>query len=356
MLPQENSMRILTLSKEDILEINRDKDASELVDEVKGILVERVIEKILDDKLVISPSREEMFSICQTDEITRQKYERIDLDQKLSSLMSVSAKRSGVKIVGANALNKEKGFPRSESLIILYASDTFRPICILRGTEISAIRTGAYSSIVGEYLMPRTTDNLVACIGAGKVMEASLLCLDSTLNERIREVLVYSPSPVCLEQFVDRMRKKIGIKILSVSSVEEAVSNADYVITATNALNPVVNDPSLKEKSTVLLLGGDEVGMQFLYRCYYHGLLVCDDWELVKHRNVQSLPYLYNKDKQLKEEKIIELWQLITGKISPTNYKCACINCVGIPALDIKVANRIYNMAIQKGVGTYLEL
>ncbi len=350
-------MRVLVLSKKDILEMNLEKKASEVVDEVKKALVERVVEKTRDDKVVISPSREEMFAICQTDEITRQEYEQIDLDNKLSSLMSVSAKSAGVKIVGANTLNKEKGFPRSESLIILYASDTFRPISILRGTDISALRTGAYSSIVGEYLMPKKTGNFVACIGSGKIMEASLLCLDSTLNERISEVLVYSPTPAHLEKFVVRMREKIAIKIRSVSSVEEAVSNADYVITATTALNPVVDEPLLKEKSTVLLLGADEVGTNFIYRCYHHGLLVCDDWELVKHRNVQSLPYLYNKDKQLKEEKIIDIWQLITGDVKlPTNYNGVFVNCVGVPALDIKIASKMYNMAIQTGVGKYLEL
>jgi alanine dehydrogenase len=353
---KDHLMRVLVLSKQDLLEMNLEKNTSEIVDEVKKALVERVVEKNFDDKVVISPSREEMFAICQTDEITRQKYEQIDLDHKLGSLMSVSAKNAGVKIVGANNLNKEKGFPRSESLIILYTNDTFRPLCILRGTDISAFRTGAYSSIVGEYLMPKKTGNLVACIGAGKIIEASLLCLDSTLNERISEILVYSPSPASLEKFVVRMQEKIGIKILGVSSVAEAVSNADYVITATNALNPVVDDPLLKEKSTVLLLGGDEIGTQFLYRCYHRGLLVCDDWELVKHRNCQSLPYFFNQDKQLKEKKIIELWQLITGKISPTNYASVCVNCVGVPALDIKVASKMYNMAIQTGVGNDIEL
>ena len=226
----------------------------------------------------------------------------------------------------------------------------------MSGTDISALRTGAYSAIVGEYLMPEETGNIVACIGSGRIMEASLLCLDAKLKDRISQVLVYSPSLKSRENFVARMREKINISIVSAPTAEEAANNADYIITATTALHPIIDDPLLKKKATVLLLGGDEVGTQFIYRCYQHGLLVCDDWELVKHRNCQSLPYLYNKDKQLEEKKIVDLWQLITKQVTPENHECVFVNCVGVPALDIKIAGEVYKSAIQNNVGEYIEL
>jgi len=50
-------MRILTLSRDDLLGMNLEKKASEVVDEIKKALVERVVEKTHDDKIVISPSR-----------------------------------------------------------------------------------------------------------------------------------------------------------------------------------------------------------------------------------------------------------------------------------------------------------
>lgn len=349
-------MRILILSRNDILKTSPVNDVFKIVDEVKKALVERIFQKTADDKLVISPSRETMFTAWQADEAIRKKYAQVDLDQKLSSLMSVGIKNAGVKLIGANALNRERGLPRSESLVILYTNDTFRPVCILSGTDISAFRTGAYASIVGEYLMPKETGNIVACIGSGKIMEASLLCLNATLKSRISQVLVYSPSSKSRDNFVARMQEKINISIVGASNIKEATNNADYIITATTALHPVVDDPLIKKKATVLLLGGDEVGTRFIYRCYEKGLLVCDDWELVKHRNCQSLPYLYGKDKQLKEETIIDLWQLITKQIIPKNNECVFVNCVGVPALDIKIAGELYKSAVQNSVGEYIEL
>ena len=349
-------MKILSISSTDVLRATPLNDLNKVVYEVKKTLVRRVKEASLDDKLVISPSRERMFTAYQADDALRTKYEQLDLDQKISSLISVGINNAGVKLVGANSLNRERGLLRSESIIILYANDTLKPTCIMSGTDISSLRTGAYSSIVGEYLMPKERGNIVACIGSGVIAEACLLSLGATLTERISQIFVYSPSSKSRDDLVERVKGKIDIDIISVPTVDDAVNNADFIITATTSLNPVIDDPVIKEKATVLLLGGDEVGTGFLYRCYHHGLIVCDDWDLVKHRNDQSLPYLFNKDNELDEEKIIDLWQLITGDIDPRNHECVFVNCVGVPTLDIQIASEVYRHAIQNGVGQFIEL
>ncbi len=348
-------MKILLLSKDDVLSIILEKQLVETINGIKEELVERKLKNTIDEKVVVAPSRAEMFEICGYDEAAQKKYDGIDLDQKLSCLVSFNQERAGVKIVGANVLNKEKGFLRSESVITLYESDTFRPICILNGTEISALRTAAYTSIVGEYLLPKKTDNIIACIGTGKIVETALLCLDKTLSDRISKIMIHSIS-ADRDEFVERMNKEIGIELQSASSTEEAVRDADYVITATTALDPLVDDSILKPSATVLLLGADEVGRDFLYRSYNDGLIVCDDWELVKHRNCQSLPFLFNDDKSLDESKIIELWEVIRGEIKPSDYQCIHVNCVGIPALDIRLATQVYKFAREKGMGIEIEL
>lgn len=60
------------------------------------------------------------------------------LGWKLSCLSSVNSRYGAVKIVGANALNRQLGLPRSRSTIVLMDKSTLVPLCLLDGTDISA--------------------------------------------------------------------------------------------------------------------------------------------------------------------------------------------------------------------------
>jgi alanine dehydrogenase len=363
---KEDNLNMLLLSQQDLEGLGLSDDPVAIIDDVKTALVNHGTGATISEKVALSPSRERAYEAFGADEDMRGRYANEDLDVKLSALNSINHSLGAVKLIGANAMNRERGLARSEALIVLYAVDTFRPTCIMRGTEISALRTGAYAAIVGEYLMPKKTGNVVAYIGSGKMADTSIMCMEATIADRIDHVKVYSRTPANRERFVSHWQPRTKMDLVVSDSLDEAVSDADYVITATTALHPVVEDHQLKRKTTVLLLGGDEVGPQYIGRCSEQGLLFCDDWELVKHRNVQSLPMLYHKildgdvsdGVTVDERKIHNLHMLIEGKmdISKIPHECVFVNCVGLPDLDLEVAERMYRRAKQTGTGTYFSL
>jgi ornithine cyclodeaminase/alanine dehydrogenase-like protein (mu-crystallin family) len=212
--------------------------------------------------------------------------------------------------------------------------------------------------------MPMEQNNVVAYIGSGKIAESSLLCMASSIGDRIEEIRVYSRTPERRQRFVEIMKPRVSMKLSVTGSIDEAVNDADYVITATTALRPLVDDNQLKRNVTLLSLGGNEVGTSYLKRCYKKGLIFCDDWELVKHRNAQSLPQFYHKLKKekgcfrIKDDRIINLWKLITHRFcfKRVAYESIHVNCVGLPCLDLETAHRMYNKACKQGVGQYIKL
>jgi alanine dehydrogenase len=361
-----DNLSMLVLSQQDLEGLGLTQDPKAIVDDVKRALINHGNGATISEKVALTPPREHTFEAFGADEEMQERYADEDLDVKLSALNSINHSIGAVKLIGANVLNKERGLERSEALIVLYAIDTLRPTCIMRGTEISALRTGAYAAIAGEYFLPKEKDNVVAYIGSGKMAETSFLCMDATIADKIGHVKVFSRTPENAERFVERMHPRVSFSTSVSYTVDDAVSDADYVITATTALHPVVDDPQLKDKVTVLLLGGDEVGPNFVGRCSERGLMFCDDWELVKHRNVQSLPLLYHRllggntslGITINESRIRNLYEVITGNfdVKSTPHECTFVNCVGLPDLDLEVAERMYQKAKQAGVGSYLQI
>ena len=357
-------MKILTLSQEDLIRLGLTEKPAEIVADVKRAMLAHGRGKSISDKLALIPDRGWVFKKFGADELIRKKYSDVDLDQKLSALNSINESAACVKIVGGSALNRERGIPRSESLMLVYTNDTFLPVCLMRGTEISALRTGAYAAITGEYLMPVEQDNIVALVGSGKIAESSLICMDYTISDRISEIRVFSRTAERREGFVEMMKSKVSMNLKAADSVDEAVKDADYVITATTALRPLVYDRQLKRNVTLLLLGANEVGTSYLKRCYNKGLIFCDDWKCVKHRNVQSLALFYDKLKEknkkiiVEKGRIIELWRLIAGNfdIKKAEFECVLVNCVGMSDLDLEIAFRMYKKAQVERVGNYIEL
>ena len=72
------------------------------------------------------------------------------LGWKLSCLSSVNRTYGSVKIVGANALNRQAGLPRSSSTILLLDKLTMTPLCAMDATDVSAARTASYATVVME--------------------------------------------------------------------------------------------------------------------------------------------------------------------------------------------------------------
>jgi ornithine cyclodeaminase/alanine dehydrogenase-like protein (mu-crystallin family) len=114
-------------------------------------------------KSVLLPLESELWARPELDHY-RKEFEGERLGWKLSTLSSVGPDYAAVKIVGANALNRHLGRPRSMSTIALFDKVTLAPICLLDGTEISAARTATYATTMVDRFLSGRSRSIGVCL------------------------------------------------------------------------------------------------------------------------------------------------------------------------------------------------
>lgn len=293
-------------------------------------------------KSVLLPP-EGLFWASPRHEQLRQHFERERLGWKLSTLSAVNSKLASVKIVGANAANRFAGYPRSCSIILLLDALTMRPVCLLEGTDISAARTATYATLIGKAILSRRSGASVFLFGGGPVARSICLALDAVLGPRLENLWVRTRSLATAQAFVHSL-DPIASTIIPVTD-NANLKEADLVITASNSKFPVFEDAEIDRKATVLHLGGNETPCEFIADALEHGTVVCDDIAMVSARNSQSLALYYSRrgsslQAQAQERGVRELSDFITADghdTGPTH-----ITCVGVPSLDLYVAQYVY--------------
>jgi ornithine cyclodeaminase/alanine dehydrogenase-like protein (mu-crystallin family) len=273
----------------------------------------------------------------------RQHFKRERLGWKLSTLTAANGKLASVKIVGANAANRFLGHPRSCSTILLLDALTMRPVCLLEGTDISAARTATYATLVGKAILSRRPSASVFLFGGGPIARSICLALDAVLGPRLDNLWVRTRSLATAETFVQSLGP-IASTTLAVAD-NARLREADLVITASNAKFPLFTESEIGPKATVLHLGGDETPSEFVSHALKQGTVVCDDIAMVSARNSQSIALHFSRrgsslEAEAQECGLRELPAYLAAvgdETGPTH-----ITCVGVPSLDLYVAQYIY--------------
>lgn len=277
-------------------------------------------------------------------EVYRNELQGERLGWKLSALSSVGARYAAVKVVGANAINRRLGQPRSTSTILLLDSFTLRPLCVMDGTEISAARTATYASLVLELFLSRAADLSVFLFGAGPIAEQIIKVLGHFGAGIISKIYVRSRSGISAHQLVERQRQLLGVPLEAVAD-NQKLRECRFVITASNASAPVFDIAHICPNAVVLHLGGDETPASYIQNVLRSGLALCDDISMVSRRNSQSLALYFSRMGSTLEQ--------LGPVLGVSNLKDCCdasgvserpilITCVGLPMLDLYVAAQVY--------------
>lgn len=266
------------------------------------------------------------------------------LGWKLSALYSVNARYGAVKIIGANAFNRRLGYPRSTSTIVLMDKYTLRPLSVLDGTNLSAMRTGTYASRFVDGFRARYSRVALFLFGTGPVARSVIECLSYSSADLVADIFVRSRTLDGAQRFVSEMAGRSAIPLQAVAD-NRRLAECSIVVTASNARQPVFEDAEVAPDAAGLHLGGDEVPEAYLRRVLRTGVVGCDDIGTVSRRNSQSLA-LYFSRSGLSLETVGPLLG-IRELSSSHEWEAAeqgpvSLTCVGLPALDLYVAAACY--------------
>jgi alanine dehydrogenase len=134
----------------------------------------------------------------------------------------------------------------------LFDAESGEPLALLDGASMNPFKTGA-AGAVGVDALARPDATSVALIGTGAQARGQLR---ATVTVRdVDTVDVYSPTKDHRESFAAEMNERLDAAVAAVASSSAAVENADIVITATTASDPVFDGDLLAEGAHVTAMG-----------------------------------------------------------------------------------------------------
>jgi len=158
----------------------------------------------------------------------------------------------GSKLVSVYPGNRSRGHPTLYATYILMDGATGRPLALVEGTYLTALRTGATSALAARFLARRNARRVV-CFGAGVQAGFQLTCLAAVLS--IEHVSVVGGDPTRARSFVEHVSRRLGVTVDVARDARAAVRMADVVTCATTSREPVVFGADLRKGTHLDLVG-----------------------------------------------------------------------------------------------------
>lgn len=227
-------------------------------------------------------------------------------------------------------------------------------LAIMDGTHLTAMRTGAASGVATKYLS-REDSTVVGVFGAGAQARTQLMGVCHV--RKITEAKVYSPYPEELESYAKEMSAKLRVKVTPVKGPREAVAESDIIITATTSKTPVFDAHWLKAGSHINGIGSHTPDARELDETtIMKSKVIVDSREAaLKEAGDIIIPL---KAGQIEASHIhAEIGEVIAGrKPGRESNEITVFKSVGLAVQDVSTAVTVYQKALERKVGTNIEL
>ncbi len=153
---------------------------------------------------------------------------------------------------------KVNDLPTMIGMIILLDASDGSPLCVMDGSLITNIRTGAAGGVSAEYLA-REDSRVIAVIGAGGQARMQVYAICEVLPG-IEEIRVFSPHGSGLEEYAEDVRRFTGKTVTLCETAAEAMEGADIAVTATPSKEWLVSADLVKPGMHLIAVGADMAG------------------------------------------------------------------------------------------------
>lgn len=261
----------------------------------------------------------------------------------------------GLKVVMVTPGNREQGKKSINGVVMLSDFETGEPMALLEGSYLTMVRTGAISGVATKHLA-RTDSKILSIIGTGAQAEG---LVEAMLAVReIEKVMLYNRTEKKANEFAEYITQKHNKQVEVFTDPNEAIREADILVTATNASSPVFS-PNLKPGVHVNAVGSFRPTMQELPS------QVISTAEKVVVESIEAaleetgdlqIPI---QEGVFKETGIYaELGQIVSGERTgrDCDNELTVFKSVGLAVVDIVVAKYFYEKAMKNKLGTKIIL
>ncbi len=270
--------------------------------------------------------------------------------------MPAYAEKTGkcvLKWVNVHPDNRKRGLPTVMAVIILSDPKNGFPLCVMDGTLITNLRTGAAGAVAAKYLA-RKDSKTIAMVGCGEQAKTQLLGLRRIF--KIKEVKLWSKDNSCSRDFFRKM-KVAKEKIIICGKVEDCIRGSDIVVTTTPSRKPIVKYRWLKKGCHINAIGADSRGKEELEPLILQkAKLVVDSFAQAAHSGEINVPFA--KGIITRNNIYAELGSIICGrkKGRVNASEITVFDSTGLAIQDLAVSSVVYRLALAKSRGRKINL
>jgi alanine dehydrogenase len=259
----------------------------------------------------------------------------------------------GLKWVNVHPKNKRFNLPAVMATIILSDPRTGFPLCIMDGTHITNLRTGASGAIAAKYLA-RKDSSVVGLVGCGVQARTQLQAMNELF--KIKKVYIWGNRIAYVKKFLKDMQF-LGLDMQITGNISNCVKEADIVVTTTPVRKPILKSKWIKEGAHINAIGADAPGKEELeVSLLKRAKIVVDDWRQASHSGEINVPV--SRGLISRKDIYAALGEIVAGtKIGRVNPKEITIfDSTGLAIQDIAMAHFVYRKACRKKIGKRIEI
>jgi ornithine cyclodeaminase len=258
-----------------------------------------------------------------------------------------------VKVVSIFNGNRARGLPNILGLVNVFDPATGRPIAVIDGSAVTAIRTAATSGAATRALASPDARRL-AIIGSG--MQARWHFHAMCAVRDIRSATFFAPRRDRLESLIGEL--ETGVELHVANSPAEATHRAQIICTTTNSPTPVIQDGAVPPGCHINAIGSYQPAVVEIPEATVIRSRIYVDQRSTALAEAGDLIQPIRRGK-LDESAIVgEIGELFAGRIAGRTDpdQVTLFKSVGNTVEDVAAADAIVKMARRLGLGHKIPL
>ncbi len=246
-----------------------------------------------------------------------------------------------------------KSYVSGDFRVMLYGTNGEGLLAVLGAGRMGQVRTGAASGIATRY-MAREDSSSLGIIGSGYQAETQLEAVCAVGDMKYGEV--FSRTAEKGEQCASTMSERLGVNVVAVDSKEAAAEGMDVLVAVTSSVEPVITGDMVEPGMHINAAGNNswmkrELDTETIVKA---DLIACDDidqsriecGELMRAAETGHFAW----------ESLVRLDRIVAGLRTARNSDndITLFESQGVAFEDIAVCGRLYELALERGVGTAL--
>lgn len=238
---------------------------------------------------------------------------------------------SGIKVASVGPNNAEHGRPRIQATYVLMDSLTLSPLALMEGSLLTELRTPAVSAVAIDRLAAPEAETLLV-YGTGPQAWRHIQAMAQIRS--LREIWISGRSAEKVEALVEQSK---GLSVNVRAAVAQDVSQADIIVCATSAAEPLFDGSAVKDGAAVVAMGSHETDRRELDSNLMGRSQVIVEDQVTALREAGDVIMALNEG-ALERESLRSLRQLVKAEVTRATDRPNVFKGTGMSWQDLAVA------------------